>query len=223
MANAAVGFDERTLAPTYELRMGVPGASAGINIAQQLGLNTQIVSSARERLSSQTQDISRFLDRLHSQLRDIDSEKSRLGAREQEIARKLSHLETEGKKEQRDKVRELEKKLESVLHSFEYQARETVAAVQDRAQALKLTKDAERRIAKLRREFREQFDSTVVAHTTGSDAGDQHAQPHIVTECFDRRHCAPALARPRRQGAPSSRRRLFRSRGRPHEDESPAR
>ena len=52
--------------------------------------------------------------------------------------------------------------------------------VQDRAQALKLSKDAERRIAKLRREFREQFDSTVVAHTTGADAGDPHAQQHVV-------------------------------------------
>ena len=180
VANAAVGFDERTLAPTYELRMGVPGASAGINIAQQLGLNAQIVSSARERLSSQTQDIARFLDRLHAQLRELDTEKAQMRSREQEIARELNHLETEGKKEQREKVRELEKKLESVLHSFEYQARETVAAVQDRAQALKLTKDAERRIAKLRREFREQFDSTVVAHTTGSDEGDQHARPHVV-------------------------------------------
>ena len=52
--------------------------------------------------------------------------------------------------------------------------------MQDRAQALKLSKDAERRIAKLRREFREQFDSTVVAHSTGSDTGDKHAQPHVV-------------------------------------------
>ena len=68
-----------------------------------------------------------------------------------------------------------------MLHSFEYQARESVAAVQDRVQAQRLSKDAERRIAKLRREFREQFDSTVVAHTTGSDAGDQHATPHIVS------------------------------------------
>jgi DNA mismatch repair protein MutS2 len=52
--------------------------------------------------------------------------------------------------------------------------------VQDRAQALKLSKDAERRISKMRREFREQFDSTVVAHSTGADQNDPHAQPQIV-------------------------------------------
>src|SRR5271165_1436539 len=178
--NAAVGFDERTLAPTFELRMGVPGASAGINITQQLGLNAQIVAGAREKLTSQTQDVSRFLDRLHSQLREIDVERVALQTREQELARERNHLAQEGKKEQKEKIRELEKKIESLLHNFEYQARETVSAVQDRAQALKLSKDAERRIAKLRREFREQFDATVVAHTTGSDAGDEHARPHVV-------------------------------------------
>jgi DNA mismatch repair protein MutS2 len=178
--NAAVGFDERTLAPTYELLMGVPGASAGINIAQQLGLNSQIVTEAREKLSSQTQDVSRFLDRLHTQLRDLDNQQAALRSGEQELARERNHVAQEGKKEQREKVREMEKKLDSLLHSFEYQARETVSAVQDRAQALKLSKDAERRIAKLRREFREQFDSTVVAHSTGSDSGDRHAQPHVV-------------------------------------------
>ncbi len=178
--NAAVGFDEQTLAPTYELRMGVPGASAGINIAQQLGLNPQIISEAREKLTTQTHDVSRFLDRLHEQLRELDAERVALRAREQELARERGHLALEGKKEQRDKIREMEKKLESVLHNFEYQARETVNAVQDRAQALKLSKDAERRISKMRREFRDQFDQTVVAHTTGSDAGDEHAQPHVV-------------------------------------------
>ena len=178
--NAAVGFDECTLAPTYDLRLGVPGASAGINIAQRIGLHPQIISVARNKLSSQTQDVSRFLDRLHTQLRELDTERSGLRAREQEIARERTHLAQEGKKEQRDKVRELEKKLDSLLHSFEFQARETVNAVQDRAQALKLSKDAERRIAKLRREFREQFDAAVVAHTTGSDIGDKCARPHIV-------------------------------------------
>ena len=180
--NAAVGFDEDTFAPTFELRIGVPGASSGINIAQKLGLNPEIVAQARQRMTSQAQDVSRFLDRLHSELRQIDTERAELGAREQEVARERQHLAVEGRKEQREKLREMEKKLESVLRDFEYRARETVNAVQDRAQALKLSKDAERRIAKMRREFREQFDSTVVAHTTGADTGDPHAQQHVVKQ-----------------------------------------
>jgi DNA mismatch repair protein MutS2 len=178
--NAAVGFDEDTFAPTFELRVGVPGASAGINIAHKLGLNLHIVGNARQRMSSQAQDVSRFLDRLHSELRQLDSERAELRAREQEVARQRNHLELEGRKEQKERLRELEKKLEGVLRDFEYRARETVNAVQDRAQALKLSKDAERRIAKMRREFREQFDSTVVAHSTGADTGDPDAQQHVV-------------------------------------------
>jgi DNA mismatch repair protein MutS2 len=178
--NASVGFDEATLQPTYELKVGVPGASAGINIAQRLGLNPAIIQSARARLGSQARDVGHFLDKLHADLREAENERLRLKSREQEIEREKLHLAAEGKKEQQLKVREMEKKLESVLRDFEYHAREAVNAIQDRAAAQKLSKDAERRIAKLRREFREQFDSTVVAHSTGADKGDPHAQPQVV-------------------------------------------
>jgi len=180
VVNAAVGFDEATLKPTYELRVGVPGASAGINIAQRLGLNPQIIEAARARLGTQTQDVARFLDRLHAELRDAGAERLRLRTREQEVEKEKARLATEGKKEQQAKVREMEKKLESLFKDFEYHARETVNAIQDRAAAQKLSKDAERRIAKMRREFREQFDSAVVAHATGADQGDPHAQPQLV-------------------------------------------
>ncbi|HEX7676723.1 MAG TPA: Smr/MutS family protein [Thermoanaerobaculia bacterium] len=178
--NASVGFDEATLQPTYELKIGVPGASAGINIAQRLGLNPAIIDSARSRLGSQTQDVARFLDRLHSDLRDLEKERIRMQAREQEIEREKTQLATEGRKEQQAKTREMEKKLETLFRDFEYHAREAVSAVQDRAAAQKLSKDAERRISKLRREFREQFDSTVVAHATGADRDDPNAQPALV-------------------------------------------
>ncbi len=178
--NAAVGFDERTLTPTYELRVGVPGASAGINVAQHIGLNPTIVSEARARLSSQTQDIARFLDDLHSRLRELESERNKMHMREEELAREHRRLETEGLKEQREKVRDLEKKLESLLRDFEYHAREAVNALGDRAAAQKLSKEAERRIAKARREFREQFNQAVVAHSSGADHGDSAAQPHVV-------------------------------------------
>jgi DNA mismatch repair protein MutS2 len=178
--NAAVGFDERTLEPTYELRVGVPGASAGINIAQRLGLNPTIVQSARDRLSTQVQDVGKFLDKLHAELREAEGERLKLQEREREVEREKARLAAEGAREQRDRVREMEKKLDSLFKDFEYHAREAVQAVQDRAAAQKLSKDAERRMAKLRREFREQFDSTVVAHSTGADKGDPHAQAHVV-------------------------------------------
>jgi len=178
--NASVGFNETTLQPTYELKIGVPGASAGINIAQRLGLNPAIIEGARARLGTQARDVGEFLDKLHAGLREMESERLRLKTREQELEREKTRLTAEGKKEQQDKIREMEKKLESVLRDFEYHAREAVNAVQDKAAAQKVSKDAERRVAKLRREFREQFDSTVVAHTSGADEGDPHAQPQVV-------------------------------------------
>src|SRR6202165_393784 len=178
--NASVGFDETTLQPTYELKIGIPGASAGINIAQRLGLNPAIIASARSRLGSQTQDVARFLDRLHADLRDLEKERSRIQGREQELEREKSRFANEGRKEQQAKIREMETKLETLFRDFEYHARETVNTVQDRAAAQKLSKDSERRIAKMRREFREQFDSTVVAHATGADRGDPNAQPSLV-------------------------------------------
>jgi DNA mismatch repair protein MutS2 len=178
--NAAVGFDEKTLQPTYELRVGVPGPSAGINIAKRLGLNSQIIDAARDLLSTQTQDIAKFLDRLHQDLRAAEDERAYLRTRETEVDRERKRLEAEGMKEQRAKIREMEQKIDGLMRDFDYRVREVIGAVQDRAAATKLSKDAEKRIAKLRREFREGFDATVVAHVTGADKGDPNARPELV-------------------------------------------
>lgn len=180
VVNAAVGFDEGTLAPTYELRLGVPGASAGINIAQRLGLSAEIVAAARQRLNTQTQDIARFLESLHEQLDALDVERGRVRRLEQELAKERTRLDAEGMKEWRAKVRELEAQLASLMKDFEYRARETVRAVEDRAAQQKLSKQAEQRIARLRREFQESFNTAVVAQHAGADRGDKNAQPHVV-------------------------------------------
>jgi DNA mismatch repair protein MutS2 len=178
--NAAAGVDELTLAPNYQLRLGVPGASAGIQTAERLGLNASIIVAARQRLGSQQVDIARFLDKLHNDLTQLEVEKK--SAREQQYAlnRERARLAREGDVELRNRTRELETKLASLLKDFEFQMRETVKAIEDRAGQQKLSKEAERRITRLRREFQESFNQTVVAHRTGADQGDTDAQPHIV-------------------------------------------
>ncbi|MGB6304696.1 MAG: endonuclease MutS2 [Acidobacteriaceae bacterium] len=178
--NAAAGFEEETFAPTYHIRVGVPGVSAGIHIAERLGMDADILANAKQRLGSQAVEIGRFLDRLHADLLTVNTERAQLQRREQEIAKERQRLEREGRQEQQRKVQEMEGKLSSLLKAFEAQVREVLRGIEDRSAQQKVAKQAERGLAKLRREFREQVDATVVAHQTGADRGDPNAQPHIV-------------------------------------------
>jgi len=180
--NAAVGFDEARLAPTYELRLGVPGASAGLNIAARLGLDSAIVANARSQMSSQTADIGRFLDELHAQLSAASTERETLADGQKKLDAERLKLATEGRIEQKARTRELESKLETLIKDFELQLRDTVRAIDDKTVAQKIARDSALRIARLRREFSEQFQSTVVAHTTGADKSDA---PAISTRARD--------------------------------------
>jgi DNA mismatch repair protein MutS2 len=178
--NAAAGVDEVTLAPNYRLRLGVPGASAGIQTAERLGLNATIVAAARLRLGSQQVDIARFLDRLHNELTQLEAERKLAREERYALNQARAKLAREGDVELRNRTRELETKLASLLKDFEFQMRETVRAIEDRAAQQKLSKEAERRMMRLRREFQESFNQTVVAHRTGADEGDANAQPHLL-------------------------------------------
>jgi DNA mismatch repair protein MutS2 len=177
--NAAVGFDPQTLSPTYALRMGVPGASAGLNIAERLGLSPQIVAAARAQMTTQAADIGELLDQLHAQLHAIAAERDALQLREKELTRARIALDLEGRAEQKARTRELEGKLKTLIDDVEFQLKEIVKSIGDKSLAQKIQRDSATRIARARREFSEQFSQTVVAHTTGADRNDPHAQPGL--------------------------------------------
>jgi DNA mismatch repair protein MutS2 len=157
----------------------VPGASAGLNIAARLGLAPDIITAARAQMTTQTADIGAFLDQLHDQLTAATTERETLQQRERELSRERARLEVEGRVEQKARTKELEAKLNSLIEDFAYQLRETVKAIDDKTVAQKIARDSDRRMATLRRQFSEQFNSTVVAHTSRADKNDPAAQPHI--------------------------------------------
>jgi DNA mismatch repair protein MutS2 len=130
-------------------------------------------------------DIARFLDKLHDEVAALESERKKAREEQYALNQERKKLEREGDVEIRNRTRELEAKLGSLFKEFEFQMRENVRAVEDRAAQQKLSKEAERRMNRLRREFQESFNQTVVAHRTGADQGDANAQPHLL------RHVAP--------------------------------
>ena len=170
--NAAVGFDQERMAPTYALRMGVPRASAGLNIAERLGLLAEIVTAARTNMTTQAADIGALLDQLHVQLAQIAEERAAIEVRERELARARMQLELEGRAEQKARTKELEAKLSRLLDDFAWQLQEAVKSIDDKAVAKRLARDAGTTIARAKREFTAQFSQTVLAHTTGADKGD---------------------------------------------------
>jgi DNA mismatch repair protein MutS2 len=181
--NAAAGFDEATLAPTYELRLGVPGASAGLNIAARLGLDAAIVDRARGHQTTQQVEIARFIDALHAQLAAAAAEREQLAAAQREINRERQRLEHEGRAEQQARTRELERQLKLLIEDFEAQIRDAVKAIGDKTVAQKMARDSALRIAQLKREFSAQFQSTVTAHTTptaaGASSSKRHREPRV--------------------------------------------
>jgi DNA mismatch repair protein MutS2 len=170
--NAAVGFDQERMAPTYALRMGVPGASAGLNIAERLGLLAEIVTAARANMTTQAADIGALLDQLHAQLAQIAEERAAIEVREKELARARMQLDLEGRAEQKARTKELEAKLTRLLDDFAWQLQEAVKSIDDKAVAKRLARDAGTTIARAKREFTAQFTQTVLAHTTGADRSD---------------------------------------------------
>ncbi len=65
--NASVQFDVQTLQPTYELRIGEPGASCAIAIAGRLGMPRRLVEAAKKHLAGQHRALNRAIGRtLHS-------------------------------------------------------------------------------------------------------------------------------------------------------------
>jgi DNA mismatch repair protein MutS2 len=88
-------------------------------------------------------------------------------------------VETEGRIEQSARTRELEAKLNAVIAELEVQIKQTVRAIDDKTIAQKISRESALRIARLRREFSEQFQSTVVAHTSGTV---KKASPQPIAE-----------------------------------------
>jgi len=90
-ANASVEFDPETGMPTYQIRMGSPGASSATTVAARMGVPGRVIDRANELLAREDRTLDRTLTELATARAALD--------REQREASKL-RLETEAARDE---------------------------------------------------------------------------------------------------------------------------
>jgi DNA mismatch repair protein MutS2 len=157
--NASMGFDEQTLEPTYILRTGAPGKSAGLDIATRLGLEAQLIHRARSVMSTSERDIQRFLGELHERLERVSQLEEELRTERSKLEQREQALERDSARKLQARIRELEQRTEELAQQFETQARQTIEEITRNVEQRKAAENALRKVAKTRREFLEKSEA----------------------------------------------------------------
>jgi DNA mismatch repair protein MutS2 len=168
VVNGSMGFDEATLQPTYVLRLGAPGKSAGLDIAKRLGMPDYLIDRARSTMTTQERDIARFLSELHDRLESAVKSEEQLQQRMAALAVREQGLAREWEQRERSKIREVEQRCETAIAQFEAQARETIDQILHSSDQKKAADQAMRRVSKTRREFKEQVQTAVLQNTVAA-------------------------------------------------------
>ncbi|TAL35674.1 MAG: hypothetical protein EPN93_09445 [Spirochaetes bacterium] len=83
--NASVSFDMETLAPTYRLHVGIPGASYAIEIARNYGVPEDVLARAQALLDERSTTAEGLIESLQRHARELDEERARLGDAQVEL------------------------------------------------------------------------------------------------------------------------------------------
>lgn len=153
--NASMGFNETTLEPTYVLRTGAPGKSAGLDIATRLGLPSPVIEKARASMSTTERDIARFLNELERKTSEVADEAAELERQKRAVDEREKALIREMEKREAARLREIEQQVGEAQKRFEAQAQATIESVLAAPEQRKKAERALRQVASTKREFRE--------------------------------------------------------------------
>lgn len=172
VVSASMGFDDVTMSVTYRLQSGLPGQSAGLDMAEHFGMPSDVIRRARTlkgRVGEQAAEYLADLRKRAARYEELERE-ARAKARELELSRKeiereaeeravQARLETDERIEKL--VQRLEKKFRESLRSALRRLRGRVSAKTGRASH----REAAREVAGYRRAV-----SADIAAALGSDA-----------------------------------------------------
>jgi DNA mismatch repair protein MutS2 len=97
LRNASVGFDVANMAPTFRLRLDLPGASSALSVAERFGLAPGIIARAREIVPEQSKHFDELVKKLETRFQELerDSAQALVELQRAREARALAESELE--------------------------------------------------------------------------------------------------------------------------------
>jgi len=129
--NAAMRYDVNELKPTYNLRVGQPGRSYALSIAQRIGLSEELLSRASDILGPEGERLERLLETLEQQRLKLEFDVSAADKARDEAFNEAAIL--------RKQIERLRAKEEDVISAAAVKADEMLQDTLQRAKELKRT------------------------------------------------------------------------------------
>ncbi len=148
MYNAAMEFDTISLQPTYQLRMGIPGSSYALEIAQRFGMSHEILDFARSMVGEQKFQLEKLLldietrsQKLSEQIKILEEEKLHYQKLQQEYETQRKSFQKEMREIKRNAVQEAKTLVEKANLQIEHLVKE-LREKQAEKDAIRSTKNA---------------------------------------------------------------------------------
>ena len=140
VACAAMEFELSTLQPTFQAIMGVAGTSAGLDIAQRLGLEPRIVERARSLLDPSAKEGEDYLVRLRELVTRAEQDRESLRLLREELGAERRALEERFRQKTDRAGRQAVQKLEAALGELRDMGRRELSELRERRERARLDK-----------------------------------------------------------------------------------
>lgn len=158
IANASMAFDLDSLAPTYRLQIGLPGASNAFAIARRLGLSEAIINRAQGLVGEDARQIEAMLTEIKAETEAAHRLRKLAEAEREEAVQRTEQLDR--------RLAEIEAERRDILNSARADAREEIEAVRQEIKTLKAQAEAALEAARVAEEARQRARSRPQTATT---------------------------------------------------------
>ena len=134
VVNGAMQFDAATVAPLFQLEIGLPGSSFAFELARKMGMPEKIVHDAEERAGEQFVGIERNLRKIARSRRALDEKLTKIRATDKTLEGLTDRYEKELEdiKEMRRRILdEARAEAEKIIHGANKQVENTIRTIRE--------------------------------------------------------------------------------------------